>query len=344
MPFTVPQDSSGIVFVDQNGYRMKSMPLLPLIKAVEFMPRTQGRSDRDVHWPSVDFVTDRSNLRKLMRWIDGYAGRAFRIDAQLAGNGTVLLSRWETRAREQGLPTSYGFNFEEASTTPAAGCEGTTSHHRIVKYVSLTEHLYRDIANCSIRQNFGGLSMIVRFEVDAFIPPVASPVKDIDFPDRLEVPEPSTTCSLAVPSPLSSADQRNPLTILQGGAMVPQSSLIEVKSSSQKSATKQKWAEIYPQLYLSQTPWLYKAIHRDGQFYTIRKTQLGSSELADVAVRSKLRFQKLRLALQVIKNIVIKSGAQGRLSLVLENRELVVFNRRSEASCLPKDIMALFQE
>lgn len=176
MPFTVPQDSSSIVFVDQNGYRMKSMPLVPLIKAVEFMPQTQGRSDRDVHWPSVDFVTDRSNLRKLMRWIDGYAGRAFRIDAQLAGNGTVLLSRWETRTREQGRPTSYGFNFEEASTTPAAGCVGTTSHHRIVKYVSLTELLYRDIADCSIRQNFGGLSMIVRFEVDAFIPPVASPV------------------------------------------------------------------------------------------------------------------------------------------------------------------------
>ncbi|KIM82257.1 hypothetical protein PILCRDRAFT_71145 [Piloderma croceum F 1598] len=326
MPFTVPPDSSGIVFVDQNGYRMKSMPLLPLIKAVEFMPRTQGRSDRDVHWPSVDFVTDRSNLRKLMRWIDGYAGRAFRIDAQLAGNGTVLLSRWETRTREQGLPTSYGFNFEGASTTPAAGCEGTTSHHRIVKY------------------NFGGLSMIVRFEVDAFIPPVASPVNDIDFPNRLEVPEPSTTSPLAAPSPLSLADQRNPLTILQGGAMVPQSSLIEVKSPSQKSATKRKWAEIYPQLYLSQTPWLYKAIHRDGQFYTVRKTQLGSSELADVAVKSKLRFQKLRLALQVIKNTIIESGAQGRLSLVLENRELVVFNRRSEASCLPKDIMALFQE
>jgi hypothetical protein len=135
MPFTVPQDSSGVVFVDQNGFRMESMPLLPLIKAVDCMPQTQGRSAVD--WPSIDFVTDRSNLRKLMRWIDGYAGRAFRIDAQLAGSGTILLNRWETRTREQGLPTSYGFNFEEASTTAAVGCEGTTSHHRIVKYVSL---------------------------------------------------------------------------------------------------------------------------------------------------------------------------------------------------------------
>jgi hypothetical protein len=63
-----------------------------------------------------------------MRWIDGYASRAFRIEAQLAGNGTVLLSRWETYTREKGLRTSSGFNFEEKSTAPAAGCEGTPPH------------------------------------------------------------------------------------------------------------------------------------------------------------------------------------------------------------------------
>ena len=85
---------------------MNSTPLLPLIKAMKFMPQTQGRSDLEVNWPSVDFVTDRSNLRKLLRWIDGYAGRGFRIDAQLARSGTVLLSCWEMHSREQGLPTS----------------------------------------------------------------------------------------------------------------------------------------------------------------------------------------------------------------------------------------------
>jgi len=57
-------------------------------------------------------------------------------------------------------------------------------------------YLCRDIAEYSIRQNFGGLSMIVRF--DAFIPPIVSPVNDhIDFPDRLEVPELSTMFSLS---------------------------------------------------------------------------------------------------------------------------------------------------
>lgn len=89
-----------------------------------------------VHWPSVDFVTDRSNLRKLLRWSENKSGDAFRIDTQLAGDKTVLMNRWEKRTREHGQSTSYGFNFEDATTAPVAGCEKTTSHHRIVKYVS----------------------------------------------------------------------------------------------------------------------------------------------------------------------------------------------------------------
>jgi hypothetical protein len=186
-------------------------------------------------------------------------------------------------------------------------------------------------------QDFSGLSMVVRFEVDAY----TSSTENIDVLRGPRFSEASVASSPTSPLPL--AGQGNPLTILRGGAIVPQSSLIEVKSPSQKSAAKQKWAEIYPQLYLSQTPWLYKAIHCHGQFYVVKKTQLGSPELADVAERSKLRFQKLKVALQIIKDIVMKSGAQGRLSFVLENRELKVYDRSNQASCLPADIMAHFR-
>jgi hypothetical protein len=162
----------------------------------------------------------------------------------------------------------------------------------------------------------------------------SSSAEDIDALDGLGDSEPLVT---------SSAGPGNPLTIIQGGALVSQSSLIEVKSASQKSATRQKWSEIYPQLYLSQTPWLYTAIHNDGKFYTVEKTQLGSPELADIAEQSKHRFKKLRLALQTIKDLVVESGIRGRLSFVLENRELKVYERSSRASCLPDDIMSSFQ-
>ena len=136
LPFNVKADS-GIVFVDQNALRMNDTPLLPLIRSVELMSKISETPSSDgFDWPKVDFVTDRSNLRKILRWIDGSAGgRALRIDAQLAGNGTILLNRWERRTREYGSG-SYGFNLEKATTAPVQGCEETTAHHRIVKYVS----------------------------------------------------------------------------------------------------------------------------------------------------------------------------------------------------------------
>lgn len=131
--------------MDQNAFRMKDMPLLPLIRAVEMtnsgsisMPPGIDAPKR-IDWRTIDFVTDRSNLRKLLRWIDGHKPkRAVRIDAQLAGDGTVLLNRWEKRNREYGQG-SYGFSLEKKATKALPGCEGATSYHRIVKYVSVID-------------------------------------------------------------------------------------------------------------------------------------------------------------------------------------------------------------
>lgn len=138
MPFYVQQDS-----VDENGgFMMHDTPLLPLIRAVELVSNQDkfaaslGHERERVDWRAVDFITNRGNLRKLLRWIDGSSGgRVLRIDAQLAGDGTVLLNKWERRTPKYVQPGSYGTNLEKAMTQPAAGCEGTTTHHRVVKYV-----------------------------------------------------------------------------------------------------------------------------------------------------------------------------------------------------------------
>ncbi len=97
-----------------------------------------------VDWPSVDFVVDRNNLRKLLRWINGARSRqgTFRMDMQLAGNRTVLLNRWEQSDRMYS-PGGYGFSFETATTTPVEGCELGVCYDRIVKYVSIMIISYR---------------------------------------------------------------------------------------------------------------------------------------------------------------------------------------------------------
>lgn len=121
---------------------MPTAVLLPLITAVD---KSHEASDSPAafDWSAekIDFVTDRNGLRKLMRWTDGAdPDREFRIDTQLAGN-TVLLNRWETRTRVNYSGYTFGFNFEKASTDPALGCENSTGHHRIVKYVGLPQVL-----------------------------------------------------------------------------------------------------------------------------------------------------------------------------------------------------------
>jgi hypothetical protein len=132
----------GYNFVDQNGDRMGSRPLLPLIRAVQDVESQSGTKSEDkFDWSSVDFVTDRNGLRKLLRWIIVVSGdppKDFRIDTQLAGSKTVLMNRWEYLTKEQpGTRRSYGFNFEEVMSVPGPGCERGTGHHRIVAYVSL---------------------------------------------------------------------------------------------------------------------------------------------------------------------------------------------------------------
>ena len=113
---------------------MPKYVLLPLIRAVE-------HTEVDFDWSSMDFVTDRNALRKLLRWLGSTRYnecKDFRIDMQLAGNGTVLFNRWDKRYRESfegAAYSTYGYNFEKATTTQASYCQDSTGHHRIVTYV-----------------------------------------------------------------------------------------------------------------------------------------------------------------------------------------------------------------
>lgn len=176
--------------------------------------------------------------------------------------------------------------------------------------------------------------MVVRFEVDARL---ATTVMDV-----LHMTDPPSASSKT--TKLSSGGQGSSrLTVLSGGSVVPQSSLIELKAASYKNAKRPKWSDVYPQLCLSQTPWLYRGIHHDGEFTSVEKKSLTSPELTIFAERAVSAMAKLHQALRVIKDIVVAGGPEGRLSLVLEDRQLKVFRRRDEASCLPAEVIARFQ-
>lgn len=134
VPFTLQPDQ-GSHFIDQNGARMSEYPLLPLFAAADAIHDDAKKAPVD--WPSVDVVTDRNGLRKLLRWLNPSEGREvrdFRIDVELVGAKTIVLTRWEGRTREPPTGKSYGFAFEAATARAAPGCPAS-GHHRTITYV-----------------------------------------------------------------------------------------------------------------------------------------------------------------------------------------------------------------
>ncbi|KAH7087976.1 hypothetical protein BKA62DRAFT_582451, partial [Auriculariales sp. MPI-PUGE-AT-0066] len=97
LPVTLRQDS-GKRFVDQNAHRAPAFPLLPLFAAV--LHTKSVTSDTAIvafDLASVDVVSERNGLRKLLRWIEGGDNvKNFRIDVDLVGD-IVLFTRRESQ-------------------------------------------------------------------------------------------------------------------------------------------------------------------------------------------------------------------------------------------------------
>ncbi|KAK0201488.1 hypothetical protein DFS33DRAFT_990891 [Desarmillaria ectypa] len=330
VPYSVPADR-GIFFSDQNGFQMPSVILLPLMVAVETV--AEDKKDPPFNWSSVDFVTDRNCLRKLLRWIGGgnneKSMKEFRIDMQLAGKKTVLLNRWDKRYREQASGYTFGYNFETHTTKPASGCESSTGHHRIITY------------------DLGGFKMVVRFEVDACVsggdtkraPTMSSsssPTNVDDLSNLLSGVKigPSTTSVIAVTPSRS-------LTVKSGGSYIPQNAILELSTVSERRRPQFDWYEQYPQLFLSQTPRHFLGIHNRGRFHAIEKNEL--SALTHQAKMVQPSLKKLVKVLKTIQELVVKKGMTGRLTLIRDGEWLRVYERRSQESCLLKEYLAKFE-
>lgn len=136
LPITLPADGKAS-FIDQNGHLVPSSPLLPLFLAVDAMPSSNANPSTSVDWPSVDFVTDRNNLRKLLAWVKGssYDKKKWRMDIQLGGTQTVLLGRWEERTARTAEENNFGHSFELGMTTRQP--RDSEGYHRIIHYVRI---------------------------------------------------------------------------------------------------------------------------------------------------------------------------------------------------------------
>ncbi|OCL11443.1 hypothetical protein AOQ84DRAFT_287231 [Glonium stellatum] len=133
---------SGMVYIDQNAARNPSSPLEPLFRSLY-------SQKPDFQIGDIDLVTDRNNIRKLLRFVKGSSTDKFEIQVEIVGSKTALFTRVEEKTTDfiQGF-RGFGHNFEKAYTK---GPAGSTGHHRIVSY------------------DFGGMKMIIRHETDGYI-------------------------------------------------------------------------------------------------------------------------------------------------------------------------------
>ncbi|KAF8841510.1 hypothetical protein BDN67DRAFT_1068471 [Paxillus ammoniavirescens] len=298
----VPQDK-GLQYIDQNAARMLGhSPLLPLFVATENM-------NANFRYGDVDLVTDRNNLRKLLRFVSGATDeKDFRIDIDLAGK-TCLLTRREEKIQETISDfRGFGHEYEQAATTATRGCERATGHHRIVSY------------------DFGGLKVLLRFEVDACVAASASNEDELLAAfSTLKVGSRGAAVTTAPSTVTPSTTSALSVNFTVPRSLTPQGNMIEIKTRALKRQI--DWTEVYPQLYLSQTAYLYLAKHDRGTFQPVEKVQLNGAVMQSHAKGAETSIGKLKVLLQQILDVVRKEGKKGQLSLVCQGGKLTLYKR-----------------
>ncbi|KAI6019172.1 hypothetical protein EDC04DRAFT_3093121 [Pisolithus marmoratus] len=296
---TVPADS-GIHYVNHNALRMGNRSsLIPIFASVDSL-------NDDFQYRDLDLVTDRSNLRKLLRFIDQQHDKVFRIDLDLVGKTCLLTCCEEAWVVTINEFCGYGHEYELAATKPRCGSEDDICHHRIISY------------------DFGRLKVLLRYEVDACV----ELESDDDHPSKFSS------------SPLNAATRETSIFFDESAypscfginikltsprSVLPQSSVVEIKTRSARREP--NWKDIYPQLYLSQTPYLYLARHIRGTFGQVEKVQLSAQGTAAHAEEAETAMAKLETLLSDILKAVRKHGRGVPLSLVYRAGKLQLYKR-----------------
>lgn len=201
--------------------------------------------------------------------------------------------------------------------------------------------------------------MVVRFEVDAYVSlPAPSMVSSKTKGDKMTLRSSSGVNRRHRPGDISSSlsdyhrvmpqghTPQSLVKIIHAGTLVPQSSILEIKSTILENVSSIK-SKSYTQLFFSQTPHLYIGGHVSGQFRRILEcsvTEGDFEEQHDKLMKSGA-LQKLVVALRRIQELVKKEGKGGRLALIFEEKRLRVYQRDagSGGNSLPKDIVARFE-
>ncbi|KAI9687226.1 MAG: hypothetical protein M1822_002269 [Bathelium mastoideum] len=296
---------SGMRYIDQNAARNPTFPLEPLFRALFTL-----KPEYEIG--NIDLVTDRNNVRKLLRFVKG-SSEAFRFEVEIAGGKTALFTRNEDKATEmiQGFK-GYGHNFESAYTKKSSG---STGHHRVVSY------------------KFGDLRCIVRHETDGYIDDAhgsattTSTAKgNDDLSDLLE--------ALSISQSGPGSGPLSGLSIESGGEAVDWSTVLEIKTRA--ISRELDMDETTSQLWVSQTPNLVVGYHRNGVFNDVRPRDM-KQNIRNWEAANQKDLSSLACLMKKIITVVKCSAGTNAVAKYNGGRTLSVIAGEQERA-LPDDL------
>lgn len=272
---------------------------------------------------SVDLVTDRNNLHKLLTFINPELGpkshRWFSIKVEIAGN-TAVFGRFEWRWKDDlGFydKPSFDKGFREVYMTKQV--RASLGHRRIISY------------------SFGGLNLIVRHESDGYDPSLSStPIKPSTEREKkllarmLRSRSPGRTFRFRKPSSPNSG-----LLISEEGQTVPLDSTFETKI--QYAHERLDIAPLLPNMYLAQNANLAVGFHSRGAF-TYPMIENYGIEMEKWELDHQLDLQMLAVSLKKIISIVRDAGGRAVVKWNGANRKLHIVQASDERRILPEDL------
>lgn len=310
-PRRLPKDS-GFVYIAQNAARHPESPLEPLFRALY-----ASKPTFDIR--TSDIVTDRNNIRKILSFVDPSSSRnglePFTIKLEVVKD-TVMFCRDEPATHEvigRNDFRGFGHNFEKAYTTNKIN--GSTGHHRIISY------------------RFGGLNFIIRHETDGYDGSDLGTSPSIE--DSLSAALASTSLSSAGAAS-SPAGPGSKLSVRMQGETIPLKSTIEIKTRVQHKPLPMQ--EAAAQLWVSQTPKLVRAYHRQGIFQNPRVEDV----MAEITKWEKTNQAHLRRLAGLITEIlaVVKERCKGGSAVLKYDalRDALVISAAGDKKMLPGDL------
>jgi len=293
-----------MVYIDQNAARNPRFPLEPLFRALYV-------EERDFQIGDIDLVTDRSNIRKLLRFVQGSSNDAFQIQVETAGSKTALFTRVEARPTDiiQGF-RGYGHSFEKAYTKKQSG---STAHHRIVGY------------------DFGGINCIVRHETDGYVDNRSPTGLTDNLSDALK--------GLSISELDNYANDSAPTLVETGGKAVDPSSTLEIKTRA--ASRKIDMAEVFSQLWMSQTPNLVVGYHRNGVFDNVQLRDM-TKEIRQWEMTNQKELCKLACLMAKIIGTVKQNGGRNAIVTYDGGTKLRIVEA-GEKRALPDDLYAKWE-